>query len=198
MTGFYDDLYEQPAAIRQTVDALQNQLKSISPLAARLASGDIQRVIFTGMGGSYAAGTLSQLGLIRKGILALAVEASELIVDYGSFITSKTLIVAISQSGRSIEVVRLLDLLKTLPDPAPVIGITNTVGSPLETDSTYAIVTQAGEEESVSTKTYTCALAALHLLNCTLLGESLEAATNDILRAADILESHIPVWRQQT
>ena len=64
MTGFYDDLYEQPAAIRRTVDALQNQLKPLSALAAQISKGDIQRVIFTGMGGSYAAGTLSHLGLI--------------------------------------------------------------------------------------------------------------------------------------
>jgi glucosamine--fructose-6-phosphate aminotransferase (isomerizing) len=198
VTGFYDDLYEQPVAIRQTVEALQKQLKPISAFAAKLQSGEIERVIFTGMGGSFAAGTLGQLALIRNGIMALAVEASELIVDYTSFITSKTLIVAISQSGRSIEIVRLLDLLHSLSDPAPLIGITNTVGSPLETHSTYAIVTQAGEEESVSTKTYTCALAALHLLSSILLGQSPEVATNNLLRAADVIETRIPVWRQQT
>jgi glucosamine--fructose-6-phosphate aminotransferase (isomerizing) len=129
--------------------------------------------------------------------MTLTVEASELIADYASFITPQTLIVAISQSGRSIEIVRLLEVLKHLSYRVPLIGITNTVGSPLEMHSTYGIVTQAGEEESVSTKTYTCALAALHLLGCTLSGESLERATQDLLRAADIIESNIPVWQQK-
>ena len=197
MIGFYKDLYEQPVAIRHTVAALQSQLKPISVFASQLRSGEIQRVVLTGMGGSYVAGTFCQLALIKKGIMALTIEASELIADYASFVTAQTLLVTISQSGHSIEIVRLLEMLKHLSHRVPLIGITNTVGSPLEMHSTYVIVTQAGEEESVSTKTYTCALAALHLLSCTLCGESLERATQDLLRAADIIESNIPAWQQK-
>lgn len=197
MTGFYDDLYEQPIAIRRTVEALTNNLAPVSEYAARIKNGEIQRVIFTGMGSSYAAATFCQLTLTKHNVMALAIESSELIVDHDYFLTPQTLIVAISQSGRSIEIIRLLDVLENLPAPAPVIGITNTVGSPLETRSTLALVTQATEEDSVSTKTYTCALAALNLLCCVLTGTPLDEMAKKLLQAADIIESNIPIWKQQ-
>jgi glucosamine--fructose-6-phosphate aminotransferase (isomerizing) len=78
------------------------------------------------------------------------------------------LIIAVSQSGESAEIVQLLERTRGRVD---VVGVTNTAGSALAERSSRAIITQAGEEATVSCKTYISALAALVWLGDELLGD---------------------------
>ena len=63
------------------------------------------------------------------------VETSELLHYQSSFFQPETLIVAVSQSGRSAEAVRLLDMNG---GRAAIIAVTNTPGSPLALRSSAA------------------------------------------------------------
>jgi glucosamine--fructose-6-phosphate aminotransferase (isomerizing) len=69
-----------------------------------------------------------------------------------------TLIVAVSQSGRSAESVRLVER----PGCAgALVAITNAPDSPLAAGADAVVLTRAGSETTVSCKTYVAALAAL-------------------------------------
>lgn len=197
MPKFYDDICEQPQAIQRTIKALESSLTALQPYADQLRKRTLERVILTGMGGSYAAATLCQLMLIKAGITALVVETAELIYDYRAFFTPQTLIIAISQSGQSVEIVRLLDIVEWLKERPAVIGITNTEQSSLGQRSTSALLIQAGEEQSVASKTYTCTLTALVGLGTLLTDAPLKPCFDGLNRAADKIESNLANWSQR-
>jgi glucosamine--fructose-6-phosphate aminotransferase (isomerizing) len=188
-----DDIRAQPAVLRQAIPDLQRQLEAFTPWAGRLRSGEIDQVVLTGMGGSFATVFPLQLALIAHGVRAWAVESSELLYDYAPLLTRRTLVVAISQSGRSAEIVRLVDA----PDrAAAILGVTNTPGSPLAERANAALFIRAGEESAVSTKTYTCTLAGLHLLSAALAGGSVSEAADQALMAVEALAARMPGWEQ--
>jgi len=191
MPGIRDEIRSQPDVIRKTVQSITTALPAIVPYANDLDNG--RQVILTGMGGSYSAGRLAEFGLIERGVQAITVESSELLYHAQHLFDRKPLIVAISQSGESREVVRLLDELDKRQADCPIIGITNTPGSSLATRSTHTLTMQAGEEKTVSTKTYTCTLAALVLLTGTLSGSD----AGQIEAAAQAIETSLPGWEAQ-
>jgi glucosamine--fructose-6-phosphate aminotransferase (isomerizing) len=75
----------------------------------------------------------------------------------------ETLVVALSQSGETADT---LGAVKAARDRgAPIVGITNVVGSALARESTGVLYTHAGPEIGVaSSKTFTATLAACYLL----------------------------------
>jgi len=165
---YINDILQQPQALKDTLSALAGaELEDISRLGTQLRSGRWQRVILTGMGSSYHVLHPLLLGLLRQGIPAQMVETSELIHQQAGLITPDALIVAVSQSGASVEV---LQLLRSLPPQAGLIGVTNTPGSPLASRAEALILTHAGTENMVSCKTYVTALVALVVLEALLTG----------------------------
>ena len=113
--------------------------------------------VLTGMGSSFHALHPLHVRLIGRGIWSTLVETSELIHHQLELLGPGTLLVVVSQSGRSAETVRLLEA----KSGSPVVGVTNTAGSPLATAADATVFTRAGEEASVSCKTYVAALLAL-------------------------------------
>jgi glutamine---fructose-6-phosphate transaminase (isomerizing) len=194
MPGFYDDIGEQPEALRRTIDGLAGGLSALSEWRLRLSMGKLKRVIFSGMGGSHASNLPAQLRLLNGGVEALAINASELLYDQLPLVTSDTLLVLISQSGRSVETLRLLE---TLGDRAPILAITNTADSPLAQRAETTLLMRAGAEATVSSKTYTCTLAAQHLLATALLGGDWAGAQRALHAAADAMERWLPIYREQ-
>jgi glutamine---fructose-6-phosphate transaminase (isomerizing) len=192
MTGFATELTEQPAALRRTLDPLPNQLAGIATLRQQLESGQIKRVLLSGMGASYFATFPAQLYLLQNGVDTLCIEASELLHYQYPIIKPDTLLVLVSQSGRSVEIVRLLE---RNGGRAPVLAITNDASSPLGAAATACITTDAGEELTVSSKTYTCTVAALHVIARALLGEAVQPAMSALYAAADAIEAHLPTWQ---
>jgi glucosamine--fructose-6-phosphate aminotransferase (isomerizing) len=83
--------------------------------------------------------------------------------NYEHFLTQETLVIFVSQSGETIDV---LDALRTARRKnASVVSIVNVVGSSLYRDSDHNLLINAGPEISVlSTKTYTAQLTVLSLL----------------------------------
>ncbi len=194
MVGLFDEIYEQPDALHQTANRLAAQIISLQPYANQIKKGDIRRVVLTGMGGSFHALTPCLMMLIEQGISAVAIEASELVYYYRALLDAQTLLIVISQSGHSVEIVKLLD---EVGKSTPTIGITNNPDSPLGQRSTTPLIIQAGAELTVSSKTYTCTLAALHILAAALTGADTSTALNDLHRAADSMQQYLPGWDQQ-
>jgi len=157
---YLNDILHQPDALQDTLDRLATTT-SLASYARRLANNRLRQVVLTGMGSSYHALHPLHLRFVQANIHVQIIETSELIHHAQALIAPQTLLVAVSQSGRSAEIMHLLELVKGKTN---LIAVTNTPGSPLAEHAQAVVLTQAGEEASVSCKTYLTALAALSWL----------------------------------
>ena len=185
------DILDQPRALRETVAGLVAD-PEINRVADRLRGGDFGRIVLTGMGASYFALHPLRLALGQLGHTPVMVETSELIHHEAYLLTPRTLVIAVSQSGRSAETVRLLDRNQR---QATIVGVTNHPDSPLATDSNAVILTKAGEEYSVSCKTYVSTLVALHWLSSIFAAADLTAAHRELESIAPAVEGYVSPWK---
>ena len=167
--SYLRDILDQPAATERTLELLANGAGRTATVQQMLRENSIERIVLTGMGSSFHALHPINIRLNRAGFSTQMVETSELLGYYPESLGSRTLTVAVSQSGESAEIVRLLrDRLAV----GPVIGVTNTASSTLALKSSLAILTAAGLESTVSCKTYLATLQALHWLGSAIVGEA--------------------------
>lgn len=103
-----------------------------------------------------------------------------------NFLTEKSLIVALSQSGETIDIISTLK--KTQKKHVQILAITNTLGSTLFRMSNTQLLIEAGPEKAVcSTKAYTAKIALLYLLaHC--LNDSLDLAVQEMTKAIQIVQ----------
>lgn len=188
---YLHDLLDQPRALEDTLQALDRS-KQLLHLADRLSRGKFQRVVLTGMGSSFHALHPINLQLISQGFTAIMVETSELIHYKAKFFDPKTLIIAVSQSGQSAEMVRLSEVNRRR---SAVIAVTNTPDSPLVEHATAAVFTEAGPEFSVSCKTYVTALMALKWLGDTLCRRDVRQTRRELEGAAPAVAAYLADWK---
>jgi glutamine---fructose-6-phosphate transaminase (isomerizing) len=105
----------------------------------------------------------------------------------------KTLIVAVSQSGQSAEIVRLLEMNR---GKSSVIAITNTHDSPLAEQADATILTDAGQEFSVSCKTYLTALMALQWLGDVVCERDLRHTREELAAASGLVRDYLARWKE--
>lgn len=184
------DLLGQPVALQDTLADLL-KLPDLRHLSRRLTDGDYRRVVLTGMGSSYHALHPLWLKLIAGGMTAFQIETSELIHSAPGLLDEKTFVVAVSQSGRSAEILRLLE-----KQYGGLLCVTNSDDSPLALQAEAAILTRAGEESTVSCKTYVTALAALEVLGQVLLGEAPQHSLDDLSPVPEVMADYLENWRR--
>jgi glutamine---fructose-6-phosphate transaminase (isomerizing) len=190
--AYLRDILDQPRALEQTLAGLKVS-ESLNRLANRLREGEFKSVVLTGMGSSFHALHPLNIHQINHGIPAIVLETSEL-VHYGNrLFDPKTLIIAVSQSGQSAEVVRLLEVNQ---QRSPVIAVTNTAASPLAEQADATILSQAGQEFSVSCKTYVTALMALGWLGDVICGCDLQQTRQELALAASAVRNYLSRWKE--
>lgn len=190
-THFLQDILRQPAEIKRSINYLLGPGKS-SLDNARALIHSTRDVIITGIGASWHAALRAGALLNLDGNHALIQEASELL--YFATVPRGAVIVAISRTGRSVEIVRLLD--KAEASGASVIGITNCADSPLAKKAAVAIVIPTILDHAISVATYsTLAIAASALATPADFG--LEDVASSLAGTVDEAEKQIDVWRQQ-
>ena len=149
MDPLLTDILDQPRALRA---ALARGI----PL---LPSGD--RILLCGMGASYFAGYPAFLRLLARGSNVAWVEAGELLHFGAAALRAGTTLVLVSQSGRSAEVVRLLEAR----GGSRLVAVTNDPESPLGRASDILVPLGTGPElAGVATKTFTASLLVCDLL----------------------------------
>jgi glucosamine--fructose-6-phosphate aminotransferase (isomerizing) len=161
------EIYEQPRAVADTLRG------RVSPEGGTVVLPDIgldpdvvaglQRVVFIACGTSYHAAIVGRFMVERLSGLSAEVDLGSEFRYRDAALGPETLVVALSQSGETADT---LGAVKAARDRgAPVVGITNVVGSALARESTGVLYTHAGPEISVaSSKTFTATLAACYLL----------------------------------
>ena len=189
---YLDDILDQPRALDATLASLELS-QPLSELSQRLAEGKFHRIVLTGMGSSFHALHPLNLQLIGHGFTALMVETSELIHYKSRFFDPKTLIIAVSQSGQSAEMVRLAEVNRKR---SAVIAVTNTPKSPLVEHSTATLFTQAGREFSVSCKTYVTALMVLKFLGDVLCQRDPKQSRRELKITAPSVAEYLTRWRE--
>ena len=189
--GYLRDILDQPRALSATLEQLEIPLE-LATFATQLRDGKIRRVLLTGMGASFHALHPLFLRLNKCLYTALAVETSELVHSLESWFEPHTLIIAVSQSGQSAEVVRLIEENR---GRAALVGVTNAAGSPLALAANALILTKAGEESSVSCKTYLTVLMALHLLGGFLCGCELNRTRDELTQIIPAVAGYLRGWK---
>jgi glucosamine--fructose-6-phosphate aminotransferase (isomerizing) len=143
-------------------------------------------VTWSGMGTSSFAPEAAFPRLERSGVSCRSVDAGEWL-HFGQGSPARRLAVLTSQSGESVEVRRLVEDGRV---GAGYIAITNNLESFLARHAGLVLPLLAGEEASISTKTYANTLAVSYLLASAVEGESsVSRRTRELRAAAEALRS---------
>ena len=159
--------------ITEQAATISRAIQQDEPVVNRIVEevGSAFGVFLVGCGSSYNA-CLAGSYLFSKvaGIHVNLVLGSEF-VNYEHFLTDKTLVFAVSQSGETADV---LEAVRTAQRRGSrVIGITNVMGSTLTREGDELLMMNSGPEVCVlSTKTYTSQVVLMSLLAYSLAGRS--------------------------
>jgi len=178
-TRMAQEIAEQPAAVRATLDALLPLRDRIRELAAGR-----RRVLFAARGSSDNAAIYGRYLLeTHAGVLGGLV-APSVATHYRSRLDlSDAVVVSVSQSGATEEIVATQAWARDCG--AATVGVTNVECSPLAGAADLALVTQAGPEHAVpATKTYLTQLVAMAALG-TALAPDPHALDADLERVPD-------------
>jgi glucosamine--fructose-6-phosphate aminotransferase (isomerizing) len=152
------EITEQADTIQSTI---RNNVESIKRVAEAIKKA--RGIYFVGCGSSYHAclsASYKFSSLAKKHVnVALASEFS----NYKDFLIPESLVIAVSQSGETADV---LEAVKTAKEKgSKVVSIVNVTGSSLTRESDELLMMNSGPEICVlSTKTYTSQLVLLTLL----------------------------------
>jgi glucosamine--fructose-6-phosphate aminotransferase (isomerizing) len=156
---------------------------ALGTAAQRLAGALDDDVVLVGSGSSLFVAQLGALALRRRRIRAHAVAATEARLDHNAY-ENKT-IVAVSQSGRSSDLLAALDVLA----PRRLIALTNSAGSPLAARATDIIDVEAGPETAIpATKSVSASVATL-LWAASLLGGTTDRRAGVLAATAAAIRS---------
>ncbi len=153
------EIYEQPLALENTLKISMDTLERVARML--LTS---EKVIFTACGTSYHASLYGYHEFLKKiDKFVLPVISSEY-SHYLHLLDEDTSVVAVSQSGETMDVLKFVKHAKR--ENANVIAITNVVGSSLAREATETLYMQAGPEIGVAaTKTFTGQVLMMSLLS---------------------------------
>ena len=164
-----EEIFEQPAAIARLLDM---QDEAVREVARNIRERDIGWVYLAARGTSDNAGLYAKYLWGAFNGLPVALAAPSL---FGVFqtppIIGSALVVGISQSGQSPDIVSVIE--EGRRQGALTLAITNEAGSPLAEAAELVIETVAGPENAVAaTKTYTTQLVAIAMLSAALTGDA--------------------------
>jgi glucosamine--fructose-6-phosphate aminotransferase (isomerizing) len=171
---FESEIREQPAVWRRIAR---------SGHAAVLAQALRERdVVLVGSGSSLFVAMLGALALRRRDVRAAALAASEAAFERG--VHRGSTVVALSQSGRSADVLAAVELL----EPRRLIALTNDASAPLARRAGLVIDVAAGVERAVPASKTVSAMAAVVLWAAALLGGPSERSAATLEETADAVE----------
>lgn len=164
-THLYQEIYQQPKMLEALLTA---ESKNIEKVAKAINDLGARHIVIAARGTSDNAGRYAQYLLGAKNGLLVSLATPSLFSVYKQPPDlSGTVVIGISQSGKSPDIVAVVE--EARKQGALTIAITNQSGSDLNKAAEYAINLNAGTEVSVAaTKTYTTELMAIAMLSAEL------------------------------
>jgi glucosamine--fructose-6-phosphate aminotransferase (isomerizing) len=190
--GLHDEILEQPLVFERF---LETQLPHIEQIAAEIRERQVDYVLLAARGTSDNAGIYAQYAWgVQNGLPVALAAPSQFSVYHARLRLEHALVVAISQSGQSPDVVTVVE--EGRRQGAMTLALTNEPASPLAQAANFTIDLQAGIEKAVAaTKTYTAELLAIAALSAALAGDHAGLASlrrlPDMLRQALAQDEHI-------
>lgn len=165
-TILYQEIHQQPESLGRLI---QEETANIGELAAAIRSRGIDNVVVAARGSSDNAGRYAQylLGATNRLPVALTTPSLFSIYQRPPRFAPRTLVLGISQSGKSPDIVSVL--AEARRQGQLTAALTNSPGSDLAQMADHVIDLCAGDERSIAaTKTYTGELLAIALLSALL------------------------------
>ena len=192
MTHFLRDILRQPNELKRTIDFLLGAGRPALD-AATTAVRNARHVYLTGIGSSWhaalCAGTLFNLGASPVYLY----EAAELL-EFAKF-PPDSVVVAISRSGRSVEIVKLL--AKACESGAIVIAITNSADGPLAQGAQIPLAIPVELDHAISVNTYSTLAATAGILGSTTAGTWSASLASALSASFTKAEAAISGWQTQ-
>ena len=191
--AYLHDVLDQPASVRASIEAADAD--SLDRIAHEIGAAPSRRIVFTGMGSSHFGALAVATHLAGLGRRVSVVSAAQLLHYELPSIDAETVVVMVSQSGRSAEIVRLIE---RLPKSVTTVGITNDTDSPLALRSQYVLPMNVAPERSVTTRSYLATLVQASLLGDALCGKDWRAKGAQVAQAIDLLEDETGHYAERT
>lgn len=179
------EIHEEPVALRETLTGVIDACKKI---ALEVVREGIGLIYFSGSGTSYHA-ALAGHYLISSlsSIPTNSIPASEFETWVRAPSTGKNVLIAISQSGESVDVLSAVRTARKRGIRS--VAVTNVPSSALAKSANFTLLTRAGPEKAVTaTKTFVSCLAASYLLSLELIEASHSPAA---------IEGGVPALREE-
>jgi glucosamine--fructose-6-phosphate aminotransferase (isomerizing) len=189
---FLNDILREPGELSQSLAfSLGDGRKEMDRAAAIVQ--EAREIVITGIGSSWHAGMAVQSLFHLGGKLAHLVDASELL--HFTPLRAGSVLIVLSRSGKSVEIVKLLD--KAAANNVPVIAITNTPDSPLARHAKVVLWMHAAFDHLVSVTMYSALTLVGGLLAANVTGRLttyLQMGLASMLRHA---QESLPGWQQK-
>jgi glucosamine--fructose-6-phosphate aminotransferase (isomerizing) len=185
---YIEDILSQPGVLLTALERYSSSALENINLA------EYDRIIISGMGSSCYAAYPALIELSQQSTPVQLINTAELLHSLTGLIGPKSLLWLNSQSGRSAEPVNLLERIKLQP-PARLLTFVNDVSSPMGKRADVCVPIHAGEEATVSTKTYTNMLAVNLLAAIQLTGGALDRAYSEWRAAAHVMVLYLKNWQ---
>ena len=160
------EIHEQPKGIRDTLVRRMDENGEIVLDGIKLTKEDIEgfnKVYIVACGTAYHAGLIGKFAIEKLAKISVEVDVASEFRYRDPFIDDKTLFIAISQSGETLDTLAALREAKS--KGARVLSVVNVVGSSVARESDDVFYTWAGPEIAVaSTKAYTTQLVCMYML----------------------------------
>ncbi len=161
------EIHEQPAGVHATLHRRLNERKDEIVLEGfNMSKEELEgynKVYIVACGTAYHAGLVGKYAIERYAKIPVICDVASEFRYRNPFIDDKTLFIAVSQSGETLDTLAALREAKR--HGARVISIVNVVGSSVARESDDVFYTWAGPEIGVaSTKAYTTQLMAFYLV----------------------------------
>lgn len=163
------EIYEQPISIKSTLNGFLDEKDNIFFNEFSRSDRDIlikiENVQILACGSSYNAGLVARYWFESLLGISCNVEIASEYIYRTMIIKENTLLIFISQSGETADILSALRLSKKYNNYLMSLSICNVLNSSLIRESNFSLITQAGIEVSVaSTKCFTTQLITLLLL----------------------------------
>jgi glucosamine--fructose-6-phosphate aminotransferase (isomerizing) len=192
MTHFLQDILRQPDELQGVIELLQGEGRK----ALEMASGAVRaacHVYLTGIGASYNAALGAAHHFHSAGHPVYLLDAAELL--HAASIPADSVLIVLSRSGRSVEIVKLLEKARTAR--ATVIGITNFPEGALAQQANIPIVLPVKPDHGISANTYVSLAAGAAAIAGVVAGTFDTQLASRLQEAIVATAKKIPTWQEQ-
>lgn len=160
------EIHEQPSGLSETLNRRLNDDNTIKLDGITMTKEDIEgfnKVYIVACGTAYHAGLVGKAAIEKMAKIPVEVDIASEFRYRDPFVDDKTLFIAISQSGETLDTLAALREAKA--KGARILSVVNVVGSSVARESDDVFYTWAGPEIAVaSTKAYTTQLMCMYLI----------------------------------